>query len=212
MRRPPPAVLALTPGDLGPDGDGGELRARVRAAAAGGLRGVLLRERGLPDGPLLELARALREELGSGGWLGVHDRAHVALAAGADGLHLGHGSPEPGELAPWLAGRLCVGLSAHRGDPAERWQAVDYLLYGPVRATPAKPDAPRREPVGFAGLAAAARECAVPVLGLGGLRPEDAAAVRGAGARGLACLSGILAAADPEAAARAYVRAWEAAP
>lgn len=221
MARPgpqlPAALIALTPGDLAP-GDArarAELVQRVRAAAAAGLAAVLLREPELPDGELLGLARELRAALDGerpGAWLGVHDRAHVALAAGAGGVHLGFRSPRPADLGPLLerAGgglaALAIGLSTHASDDPAEWAPCDYLFHGPVRATPSKRGL--LEPTGPEGLArAVARAGERPVWGIGGLEPADVPAVIAAGARGLAVLRGVLGAPDPGAAARAYLEA-----
>src|SRR5207247_2282344 len=89
IRRLPPRLVALTPGDLAPEHPDGRARfepflARARAAIAAGLQGILLREPDLSDRETLELGRALREAIPSGGWLGLHDRVHLAGACEAD--------------------------------------------------------------------------------------------------------------------------------
>jgi thiamine-phosphate pyrophosphorylase len=207
--RLPPRLLALTPGTLRGSEAPDALLEAVEAALSSGLRGVLLREPGLDERAFLELARGLRRLLDAveGGWLGVHDRGHLALLAGADGLHLGFRSLPPGRL-PAACRALAVGLSAHAADAPARWAGADYLFFGPVRATPSKEG--RLAPTGFDGLAAAVERSAAPVWALGGLAPEDAAAASAAGARGVATLSGILGARDPGAAARRYTEALAA--
>jgi thiamine-phosphate pyrophosphorylase len=204
--RLPPRLLALTPGALRGSEPHGALLQAVADALTSGLRGVLLREPGLDERAFLALARELRRLLDGveGGWLGVHDRGHLALLAGADGLHLGFRSLAP-ERLPSAYRALAVGLSAHAADATARWSGADYLFFGPVRATPSKEG--RLAPTGFDGLAAAVERSASPVWALGGLAPEDAAAARAAGASGIATLSGILGARDPGAAARLYAEA-----
>jgi len=206
--RLPPRLLALTPGTLRA-GLEPALLAACSAALEGGLRGVLLREPALDERAFLALARALRRLLdgADGGWLGVHDRGHLALLCGADGLHLGFRSLAPAELPPAYR-LLAVGLSAHAGDPASRWAGCDYLFFGPVRPTASK--AGVLAPTGFDGLAQAAARAPSPVWALGGMTPEDVPQALASGARGVATLGGILSAADPGAAARRYAEAFPA--
>lgn len=197
--RLPPTLLALTPGD-----GAGDLAARVARAAAAGLRGVLLREPELEDRPYLELARALARMLAPwpDAWLGLHDRPHLAAAAGAAGVQLGVASLAPAHVRIWLDPRIALGFSSHAGDDPERWRGADYLVHAPYGAVPDK-----GLPLGPAGLAAAVRAASCPVWALGGLEPGDVPAVRAAGARGVAVLRGVLGADDPAAAARAWLAA-----
>lgn len=202
--RLPAGLLALTPGDL----DASGARAFVpRAAAAvrAGLAALLVRERELADRAAFELAQRLRDVLGPERWLGVHDRLHVALAAGADGAHLGFRSLPLAAARRVVGPDLALGLSAHDGDEPNRWEGADYLAFGPVRATPSK--AGLLEPTGLAGLAAACGRSRVPVLAIGGLEPSDAPAVLAAGAHGLCVLRGVFGAPDPAAAVRSYLAA-----
>ena len=208
----PPRLLALTPGTLAP-GDqraADELVQRIRAAVAGGLRAVLLREPGLPDSEVLALGRRLTERFEEL-WLGVHDRAHLAGAAGARAVHVGGRSLTPAQLRGWLPRSVAVGLSTHAGDDLAGWSEPgdrpDYLFHGPVFSTP-KPYP--IEPIGLDGLAAAVRRSPVPVWALGGLGPAEVAPALEAGARGVAVLGGLLPAPDPEAAAERYTAALPA--
>jgi len=201
----PPCLLALSPGTLvAGDGRGAEqLVQRVRAAVAGGLEGVLLREPELPDAELLALALTLTrrfEDL----WVGLHDRPHLALASGARGVHLGRRSLTPQEVRSWLAPQIAIGLSTHADDDPTSWDAADYLFHGPVHPTP-KPYPV--QPIGLAGLASAVGRTDVPIWALGGLGPAEAPAVIEAGARGVAVLSGLLPAPDPQTAAASYAAA-----
>jgi thiamine-phosphate diphosphorylase len=188
------------------------LLAAVDAALDAGLTGVLLRERRLDERAFLALAHELRARLDAlpaprsrgSGWLGVHDRAHLAALAGADGVHLGFRSLAPAEL-PAFARGLAVGLSAHAGDEPAAWAGADYLVFGPVRDTPSKRGI--LEPVGIDGLAAGVRAAGRPVWALGGIEPADVAPCLDAGARGVAVLRGILGARDPGGAAAAYLAA-----
>ena len=199
--RLPPELLALTPGNLDAAGARNLVRAAAPAVRAG-LAGILLREPALTDREQLALASALRGLLGSAGWLGVHDRAHLAAEAGADGVHLGSRSLAPSQVRGWLDPRVALGFSSHAGDTEERWRGADYLLFAPVFDVPGK-----GAPQGLAGLSAAIAQSDLPTWGLGGIAPESAADVLRAGARGIAVLRGLFASSDPTAATERYLRA-----
>lgn len=211
MRLPPP-VLALSPGTLAP-GDAAAFLARVLRCREQGLRGVVLRERALSDRDYLALASAVRVALprDSGGWLAVHDRPHLALAADADAVHLGGRSLEPASVRSWIGPDIALGLSTHAADDSASWQGADYLVHGPVCAT-LKGDT-RVEGIGFEALARGVARSSVPMWALGGLGPEHATSVSRAGARGMAVLGGLLAHPQAERRTAEYMRAWlEAAP
>jgi len=203
---PLPRLIALSPGDLETRPAAGFLAALEDALAAG-LPGLLLREPRLGERAYLELGRAvaaLRARFPAL-WLGVHDRAHLARALGADALHLGFRSLAARELRPWLGSEIALGLSTHAGDDPESWDGADYLFHGPLHATPSK--AGRQGPVGLAGIARAVRVARRPLLALGGVTPADLAPLVRAGAHGAAVRAGILAAPDPARATRAHLAA-----
>ncbi len=203
MQNPLPVLLALSPGDLR-EPDARAFLGRVERAVAGGLEALLLRERELSERAYLELAGRLRKLLRV---LVVHDRLHLVRELGADALALGYRSLPPAAARRALGSALPIGFSAHAHDTPEARTGADFLLLGPVLRTPSKEGLV--EPLGFERLA---RECARetrPVWAIGGLQPEHAAALRASGARGLAVLSGVLGADDPQLAARSYLDAWE---
>ena len=207
-RTPLPRLLALSPGDLGPR-TFPEFLARAEASFNAGLTGLLLREPGLPDGACLELLDellALRRRGDFRAWIGVHDRAHLALLRPCDGLHLGGRSLRPDVAAELLGGRRALGFSAHEGDDPEDLHTCDYLFFSPVRPTASKPGAPG---VGWERLAAFTTRTPAPVLALGGMRPEDVGLALGHGAHGVACLSALVNAADPAGSTRAFLEAFE---
>lgn len=190
----------------------------ARAAALHGVGTVQVRAKLAPPGAfvdaVVEVARGLT---GTGAALVVDDRVDVALAArsrGArvDGVHLGQHDLPVGDARALLGPDALVGLSAARPDDARRAladPAVDYLGVGPVRLTSTKPDA--TVAVGFdrvRDVAADARAVGRPVVAIGGLGADDAAAVRAAGAHALAVVSAVCAHPDPGAAAAALVTAW----
>lgn len=186
--RLPPRLVALSPGDLAERGTRRFLE-DLRKAVAAGVRGVLVREPPMLDGALLDLARSVRSILPPDGWLGVHDRVHLAGACGAQAVHLGFRSLSPAEARSVLADEIAIGFSAHEGDERERWHGADYLFFGPVLDTPSKRGL--KSPVGFDGLAAAVEQSPVPVWAIGGLKPEHVRACLDAGCAGLAVLSGL---------------------
>lgn len=180
----------------------------AQAAVRGGATAVQLRAKREDTATRIALARALRAALaGSGVPLIVNDDAEAALAAGTEGLHVGQDDMDPAAARALLGPDRVLGLSveteaaAARVDPA----VVDHVGAGPVFATPTKPD--HKQPVGFDGLARLVAASPVPAVAIGGLRAGHAAAVLRAGAQGLAVVSAICAAPDPEAAARAIAEA-----
>ncbi len=210
MARLPQRLLALTPGTLHDGASTSALLRGIGQAFEAGLPAVLLREPELSDGALhafacevVELATRFEDR-----WVGVHDRVHVALAAGADGAHLGFRSMPPLDARAVAGDALALGLSAHAHDDApSAWEGADYLTFGPVRETPSKHGL--LEPTGFARLEEAVRLAGRPLFALGGMTPEDAPSARAAGA-GLAALGGILGASDPAGRTRAFLAALDA--
>lgn len=179
----------------------------VRAALAVLPRGavlVQLRDKALPARRLLDAARALvavaREFAAP---VLVNGRVDVALAAGAAGVHLPADGFSVADARALLGPDAMIGASCHSREELERAAGADYCVYGPVFATPGK-----GPPCGLAGLSAAARATAMPVLALGGVDATNAAACIAAGARGVACVRSVLSAPDPAAAAIAL---WKAA-
>ncbi|KAA0891756.1 TIGR01212 family radical SAM protein [Oryzomonas rubra] len=175
----------------------------LRAALAGGVRAVQLRDKDLPDGEYVELARALRvltREFGA--LLFINRRVDVALAVGADGVHLGAASAPVAEVRRRCGRAMLIGYSSH--GLAEARQAVrdgaDFITFGPVFATPSK--AAYGEPLGCEVLQRAVEALPVPVFALGGVKPENLPAVRKAGCSHIALISAVSAAPDPCRATR----------
>lgn len=183
---------------------------QVRAAAKGGARIIQIRDKTAPDARIAALVHALLPEMAAlGVCLIVNDRVEVALAVGAHGLHIGQGDGDPVAIRRRLPPGMILGLSIETEAQARHVPpCVDYAGVGPVRATPTKPD--HAAPIGFAGLARITALLPVPSYAIGGIRPGDAAALRGAGAVGMAVVSAVTRAADPVAAARALIEEWNA--
>lgn len=131
----------------------------------------------------------------------VNDRVDVALAVRAPAVHLGQEDLPP-ELAREILGPgVIIGVSASSVPEALEAESrgADYIGAGAVFATPTKVEAPA---LGLEGLAQICRAVSLPVVGIGGLHAGNAAAVMASGARGVAVVSAIVAAGDPEGAAR----------
>lgn len=181
---------------------------QVLAAARGGAGLIQIRDKTARDaelGPLV--ARLLPEVAALGARLIVNDRVHVAVAAGAHGLHIGQGDGDPAVIRAQLPPGMILGLSVETEAQARRIPSgVDYIGAGPVRATPTKPD--HAPPTGWAGLARIVAAAGLPAYAIGGIKPGDAAQVRATGCAGMAVVSAVVRADDPEAATRALVDEW----
>lgn len=185
---------------------GGNLCAAVEGALRGGVRAVQLREKDLSGRELYELASRLREITSRyGARLIINERLDIALAVGADGVHLGESSiPLP--QARKVAGEaMLIGVSCHDREKAlaAEGDGADFITFSPIFFTPSK--APYGEPVGTERLAEVCRLLRVPVFALGGIKQETVNKVLAHGAHGIALISAILAADEPERAAREMI-------
>ncbi len=170
---------------------------------------VQVRAKTLPDREFLELSQAAQTKLSKRGVpLIVNDRADIALAAGASGVHLGQEDlPLQSARALLGHGRL-VGVSVTSVEEARRaWHGgADYVGAGPVFATSTKDcTAP---PLGLEGLKKIRSAVRIPILAIGGLTPANARQVLDSGADGLAVISAILGAADTAAATAEFLKAF----
>ncbi len=182
------------------------LEETVVAAVRGGVTVVQLRDKHAPDGEMIDQARRLKKALaGSGVPLIINDRLAVAVESGADGLHIGQDDGEVAQARDALGKAAILGLSVQTLEQMSRLDDahLDYLGLGPVFATPSKHD--HATPLGFAGLASLVAASPLPSVAIGGLKAEHAAAVRDAGAGGLAVISAICGQPDPETAARRFL-------
>ena len=177
--------------------------ARAAEAVRGGVDWIQVREQQMPDAALLALVDAVAAAVraAAGGRelrVLVNRRLDVALAAGADGVHLGSNAVPPAVARRLLPPGALLGVSTHSPEEALAARQVDYLQLAPVYAPLSKPA--ERPALGLAALAAAAAG-PVPVLAQGGIDPRNAAAVVAAGAAGVAVTGAIWLASDPRAAA-----------
>ncbi|WP_225333086.1 thiamine phosphate synthase [Halomicrobium urmianum] len=178
----------------------------VRAAVDGGVGVVQLREKDLPARRRYELGTEVREITREAGVpLIVNDRVDLAQALSADGVHLGD-DDLPVDVAREILGEdAIVGRSVSFVDDARAAEAAgaDYLGVGAIYATGSKDDIPDDEyAVGPERVAAIAEVVSVPIVGIGGITPDNAAPVVEAGADGVAVISAVTDADDPEATTR----------
>lgn len=175
----------------------------VLAAVRGGAGAVQLREKHADSREFLALARALVSRLQPMGIpLIVNDRADIALAAGAAGLHVGQSDLPPEDARRLMGENAIIGLSVETREEllaAEKLD-IDYVGISPVFATPTKTDA--LAPWGLDGLRWAREHSPLTLVAIGGIHRENAAAVLEAGAHSLAVVSEICSADSPEEAAR----------
>ena len=192
------------------------VEAVVDAAVAGGVRIVQVREKDADDAEVVELLVRLSELIDGRALLLADDRLEAVVEArrrGArvDGIHLGQSDASAAVARAVLGPDAIIGLTANRPEHREALLAlpagtVDYLGTGVIHPTTTKKDHP---PVlGVAGFAAFAAESPLPCVAIGGIGLDDVAALRRAGAAGVAVVSALCAAPDPEAAARDFLRAW----
>ncbi len=192
-------------------GDLGDLIERVAQAVRGGVDLVQLREKDLPGGALLELAGSLSEAIGGRARLIINERADVALAAGAQGVQLGEDGLPVSAARKTLGSGALIGRSVHSAPSASQAEAdgADFLIVGTMYASRSHPG---EEPAGPDLMRRVSSACRLPLIGIGGITPENAPELIEAGATGVAVITNILAASDPEAAAaelkEAIRQAW----
>lgn len=176
---------------------------QAAAACRGGAAVVQLRAKNTGDRDVLGWAERIRDLTREAGALFVvNDRFDLALAAHADGVHLGQTDLPPARIPAALREELLVGRSTHDLEQlrSARSEPVDYLAFGPLFGTRSK-----QSPYSARGLAALAEAAALaqplPLVAIGGIDATNAGAVAACGA-GLAVISAVAGAEDPEAATR----------
>jgi thiamine-phosphate pyrophosphorylase len=175
----------------------------VEAAVRGGVTAVQLREKSCPASDFVQLGRELKKLLAPHQVpLIVNDRVDLALEIGADGVHIGQRDMAPGRARKLLGPDAIIGLSIETIEQARAAVSldVDYLGVGPVFATATKMDA--APPLGLAALAQVRAISRHRVVAIGGIGLENARQAIHSGADGVAIVSAICAAGDPERAAR----------
>ena len=184
---------------------------QAAAACDGGASVVQLRAKHATDSQALEWAEAIRRLTRQAGALFVvNDRFDLALAAEADGVHLGQDDLPPDRIPKLALTKLAVGLSTHNIEQATAAAKteVDYVAFGPVFGTQSK-TSPEAAP-GLEALEYAVRQVAPrPLVAIGGINSGNMRAILETGASGAAVISAVAAGADPAAATRELARLWK---
>lgn len=175
----------------------------VEAAVKGGCTIVQLREKNLPTGAFIARARILKEVL-----LPYHvpliinDRVDVALAAQADGVHLGQSDMSPIDARRLLGPKAIIGLSIEHINQVAvaNTMPIDYVAVSPVFPTRTKTDT--CAPLGFCGSIAVVEQSVKPVIGIGGINRQTVLQAMQCGLKGVAVVSDIMSADNPEQVAR----------
>ena len=186
---------------------GRDLEWVVSEAVKGGVSIVQLREKEASTREFVELAIRLKKVLQPAGVpLIINDRIDVALAADADGVHIGQSDMPYGIARRLLGPDKIIGLSVENPDEVVEANAldVDYIAVSPVYGTPTKTDT--APPFGLEGLRRAVRLTRHPVVAIGGMNERTAPDVFAAGADGIAVVSAICSATDPRVAAERLAR------
>lgn len=188
----------------------------ARAAVAGGVRVVQVREKNAGTAELYELVLRTAGAVGHAATVLVDDRVDVYLAARAagaavHGVHIGQGDLPAGRVRELVGPGAVVGLTANTPGHLAALRAlpegtVDYLGVGVIRPTLTKPDHPA--PLGVEGFRRIAAATALPCVAIGGVERGDVAALRRAGAAGIAFVSAICAAEHPGRSAEDLVTEW----
>ena len=197
-------LIAIT--DSLRDGPRG-LALRAAAAAFGGATMIQLRLKEESARSLVEIARTIQVMVPDVP-LVVNDRADVALAAGAAGVHVGVDDLAPALLRRVVPPGFIIGASVGDDDEVARAAGADYVGIGPVYATGSKADA--GSAIGAARFAELSTRCALPSVAIGGITSDRVAEVMAAGASGVAVISALFGASDPTQAARAIRSALDA--
>ncbi len=180
---------------------------RMQQAVAAGVTWVQLRDHAVD---VLTFARAAAEwvrrlrRLRPEVLITVNTHVRVAQQLGL-GVHVGWRGPSVSEVRRQLGPQVLLGYSAHDVRSAQQaaFEGADYVVFSPVFATRSKPEVP---PAGLEALKTVCQSVSIPVLALGGIRPERVPACLQQGAYGVAVVSAILNASDPKEATRRFLR------
>ena len=177
----------------------------VESALRGGARIVQYRDKSDEAGRRLDEARRLRQLCHRyDALLLINDDVRLAANAGADGVHLGRDDADIAAARRQLPAGALIGVSCYNEFALARraaGQGASYLAFGSFHPSPTKPQAARAQPE---LLQRARRELSLPTVAIGGISPENGAALVNAGADMLAVISAVFAAPDVEIAARAF--------
>jgi len=180
----------------------------VQRAVAGGASVIQLREKELSSGRFLKTAEMLSTFLRKARVpFIINDRIDVALACGAEGVHLGQDDLPIAVARKILGRKKIIGASCHTVSQAKRAQdeGADYIGAGQVFHTDTKSIV--QHPINIKKLAGIVKSVSIPVIAIGGIKPENASAVMKSGCAGVAVISGIATAKNPEKTAQKFITA-----
>jgi len=189
---------------------GRDLLGMIQAAVRGGVTVVQLRAKALGFREFLDLGLRTADRLaGTGVPLIINDRMDIALACGADGVHLGQEDMPLAVARKILGGDRTIGISANSAEEARAAEAggADYVGAGPTFATSTKETA--LPVIGPEGVRSIKRAVRIPVVAIGGISVTNAAEIGRTGADGIAVISAILGAPDAQRAAEELKRAFQ---
>ncbi len=171
----------------------------VRLLLAAGVRIVQYREKDKPARAMYEECKIIRDlTRAAGATFIVNDRVDLAMAVGADGVHVGQDDLPPGQVRELVGPAMVIGFSIHTAEQAKAAErmagVIDYIGVGPVFATGTKKDA--SAPVGLTLVEYVAKNVALPFVAIGGINEGNIGEVRRRGAATIALISDIVGAAD----------------
>ena len=190
-----------------------QLVRKIGRAVEGGVDLVQLRDKTLSGGRLLDLARSIVQVIDGRAKLVVNERADVALISAAQGVQLGEGALPVAAAREILGDGLLIGRSVHSTELAVQAESdgADFLVVGTMYPTRSHPGL---LPAGPGLMSDISARCQVPLIGIGGIVPENIHELIMAGASGVAVITNILAAEDTKAAAEqlkdTLVASWSA--
>jgi len=179
----------------------------LETALMAGVKFIQLREKHLPERMILDMAYWVLELAREyGAKLLVNDRVDIALAAGADGVHLGQKSLPAHAVRKITGDDFLIGVSTHSLHEALEAEkdGADFITLGPIYHTPSK--ARYGEPIGVDVIRQVKSRVSVPVLAIGGIKTDTVHEVLNAGADGVAVISGILTAENIRGTTEEFLR------
>jgi thiamine-phosphate pyrophosphorylase len=180
----------------------GDARKVVEALMAGGIDLLQLRAKSHSLAEIEKLAREMRSITAEQGVpLIINDHPQIARNIQADGVHLGQDDLQIAEARKIVGAECAIGKSTHSVDQAIRAfnEGADYIGFGPIFATPTKPDYP---PIGLGDIDRVHESVRIPIFCIGGIKLDNLPKVIEAGASRVVIVSGLLQAADPAEYAR----------
>lgn len=184
---------------------GGDFEGLLRSALQGGVNVVQLRDKDAAHNEIVRAARVFRRLCDAyDALLIVNDAPELAMACGADGVHIGQDDVSIEQARSVVGDELLIGVSTHSPAQVDAVAGADYFAVGPVYATPTKPD---YEPVGLELVRYAAQHATVPFFAIGGIDAANVVEVAAAGAQRVAVVRAIRDADDPGVVARSLAAA-----